>query len=68
MTSIREFEFDFSSFENNKVSFYQNWNLIDSNFFIDNLYMLDVNCSYNEIMQTNLRGTKRKLKENSVTL
>ena len=30
--------------------------------------MVDVNCSYNEILQTNSRGTKRKLKENSATL
>jgi len=30
--------------------------------------MLDVNCSYNEILQTNSHGTKRKLKENSTTL
>jgi len=30
--------------------------------------MLDVNCSYNEILQTNSRGTWRKLKENSATL
>jgi len=30
--------------------------------------MLDVVCSYNEILQTNSRGTKRKLNENSTTL
>jgi len=62
-------KFGFScSFGNNKVSLYQNSNLIGFGFLIDNLYMLDVNCSYNEILQTNSRGTKGELKNNSATL
>ena len=67
ISSLDKFGFS-CSFGNNKVSLYQNSNLIGSGSLIDNLYMLDVNCSYNEILQTNSRGTKRKLKENSTTL
>jgi len=66
ISSLDKFGFS-CSFGNNKVSLYQNSNLIGSDSLIDNLYMLDVNCSYNE-MQTNSHGTKRKLKENSATL
>ena len=67
ISSLDKFGFS-CSFGNNKVSLYQNSNLIGFGSLIDNLYMLDVNCSYNEILQTNSRGTKRKLKENSATL
>ena len=55
------------SFENNKVSLFQNSNVICSNFLIDNLYKLDLNFC-NEILQTSSRGTKRKLNENSASL
>ncbi|RDY09630.1 hypothetical protein CR513_05971, partial [Mucuna pruriens] len=45
-------KFDFScSFRNNKVSLYQNSNFVGSNSLIDNLYMLDVVSSHNEILQ-----------------
>jgi len=67
ISSLDKFGFS-CSFGNNKVSLYQNSNLIGFGSLIDNLYMLDANCSYNEILQTNSRGTKRKLKENSATL
>ena len=47
-------KFGFScSFENNKVSLYQNSNVTGSGSLLDNLYMLDVICSYNQILQTN---------------
>jgi len=52
ISSLNKFGFS-CSFGNNKVSLYQNSNLIGSGSLIDNLYMLDVNCSYNEILQTN---------------
>jgi len=55
------------SFENNKVSLFQNLNIICSIFLIDNLYKLDLNFC-NEILQTSSRGTKRKLNENSASL
>ena len=45
-----------------------NLNLIGSDSLIDNLYMLDAICSYDEIPQTNWSGTKWKLNENSATL
>ena len=45
-----------------------NPNLIGFGPLIDNLYMLDVFWSYNEILQTNWYGTKQKLNENSTTL
>jgi len=55
-------KFDSScSFGNNKVSLYQNSNLIGSSSLIDNLYTLDVICSYNEVRQTNSHGIERKL-------
>jgi len=53
---------------NNKVSLYQNSNLIGSDYLNDNLYMVDIVSSYNEILQTSSRGTKRKLNEDSTTL
>ena len=55
------------SFGNNKVSLFQNSNLICSGHLIDNLYKLDSD-SYNEILQTSSKGTKRKLNENSASL
>jgi len=55
------------SFGNNKVSLFQNSNIICSGFLIDNLYKLDLNFC-NEILQTSSRGTKRKLNENSASL
>ena len=56
------------SFGNNNVSLYQNSTFIGSGSLIDNLYMLNVISSYNEILQTNSCGTKQKLSENFVTL
>ena len=41
------------SFGNNKVSLYQNSTLNSSDSLIDNLYMLDVICSYSEILHAN---------------
>jgi len=67
ISSLDKFGFS-CSFGNNKISLYQNLNLIGFGSLIDNLYMLDVNCSYNEILQANSRGTKKKLKENLATL
>jgi len=45
------------SFKNNKVSLFQNSNIICSAFLIDNLYKLDLNFC-NKILQTSSRGTK----------
>ena len=56
------------SFENNKVSLFQDSKLIRTGSLIDNLYMLDTVTSCNEILHTDSRGTKRKLNENSATL
>ena len=56
------------SFGDNKVSIFQNSILLGSGQLIDNLYMLDVVSSTNEILQTSSRSTKQKLKENSATL
>ena len=53
ISSLEKFVFS-CSFENNEVSLYHNLNSIDSNSLIDNLYMLDVTCSYNEILQINI--------------
>jgi len=58
----------YCSFGNNKVSLSQNSCIVGSGSLIDNLYMLDVAGSYNEILQTSSRGTKRKLNENSAAL
>ena len=57
ISSLDKFGFLYS-FGNNKVSLYQNSNLIGSGSLIDTLYMLDVICSYDEILQTNSHGTK----------
>ena len=58
-------KFGFScSFGNNKVSLYKNLNMVGSGSLIDNLYMLDVVSSYNEILQTSSHGIKQKLNEN----
>ncbi|RDX98774.1 hypothetical protein CR513_18263, partial [Mucuna pruriens] len=67
ISSLDRFSFS-CSFGNNKVSLYQNSNVVGSGSLIDNLYMLDVVSSYNEILQTGSRGTKRKLIENSAML
>jgi len=47
------------SFGKNKVSLFQNSNIICSGFLIDNLYNLDLNFC-NEILQTSSKGTKKK--------
>lgn len=49
------------SFENNKVSLFQDLNITITSFLIDNLYLLDTILSYNETLQTTTRGTKCKL-------
>ncbi|RDY12485.1 hypothetical protein CR513_02716, partial [Mucuna pruriens] len=43
------------------LNLYQNSNVVGSGSLIDNLYMLDVVSSHNEILQTGSRGTRRKL-------
>jgi len=63
----RLYKFGFSCW-NNKVSLYQNSNIIGSGSLINNLYLLDVVNSYNEILQTSPHGTKQKLNENWATL
>jgi len=57
ISNLDKFEFSFS-FGNNKVSIYQNSNMVGSSSLIDNLYMLGVVSSYNEILQISSRGTK----------
>jgi len=42
--------------------------MVDFGSLIDNLYMLHVVSSYNEILQMSAHGTKQKLNENSTTL
>jgi len=42
--------------------------MVGSGSLIDNLYMLDVVSSYNEILQISSHGTKQKLNENPATL
>ncbi|RDX68352.1 hypothetical protein CR513_52673, partial [Mucuna pruriens] len=55
-------KFDFSCFfENNKVSFYQNSNVVDYGSLISNLYMLDVFSSHNEILQTSYESFNVKV-------
>ncbi|RDX84542.1 Copia protein, partial [Mucuna pruriens] len=49
----------FLFFGNNKVRLYQNSNVVGSDSLIDNLYMVDVVSSYNEILQTSSRGVER---------
>ena len=56
------------SFGNNKFSLFHNSILVGTASKIDNLYRIDSIASYNEIMHTNVQGTKRKLNENSATL
>jgi len=67
ISSLDKFGFS-CSFENNKVSLYQNSNMVGFGSLIDNPYMFDVVSSHNEILQIISRGTKRKLNENSATL
>jgi len=51
-------KFGFScSFGNNKVILNPNSTIFGSSC-LDNLYMIDVVISYNEILQTSTRGTK----------
>ncbi|RDX79440.1 hypothetical protein CR513_40137, partial [Mucuna pruriens] len=50
ISSLNKFGFS-CSFGNNKVSLYQNSNVVSSDFLVDNLYMLNVVCSHNEILQ-----------------
>ena len=57
ISSLDKFGFS-CSFGNNKVSLYQNSNMVGSGSLIDNFYMLDVVSSYNEILQINSHGTK----------
>ena len=57
ISSLDKFGFS-CSFGNNKVSLYQNSNMVGSGSLIDNLYMLDVVSSYNEILQISSHGTK----------
>ncbi|KAF1869358.1 hypothetical protein Lal_00018452, partial [Lupinus albus] len=62
-------KFGFScSFGSNKVSLYQNSNVVGYGSLIDNLYIFYFFSSNSEVLQTNSRGTKRKLNENSVIL
>ena len=42
--------------------------MVDFGSLIDNLYMLHVVSSYNEILQMSAHGTKQKLNENPTTL
>ncbi|RDY05920.1 hypothetical protein CR513_10174, partial [Mucuna pruriens] len=55
ISSLDKFGFSYS-FGNNKVSLYQNSNVVGSSSLIDNLYMFDVVSSYNEILQTSSQG------------
>jgi len=57
ISSLDKFGFS-CSFGNNKVSLYQNSNMVSSGSLIDNLYMLDVVSSYNEMLQISSHGTK----------
>ena len=56
------------SFGSNKFNLYHDSNVFGLGSLIDNLYMLDVVSSHNEILQTNSQGKKQKLCENSATL
>jgi len=67
ISSLDKFGFS-CSFGNNKVSLFQNSNMVGSGSLIDNFYMLDVVSSYNEILQISSRVTKQKLNENLATL
>ena len=56
-------------FGNSKFSLYQNSNLVGTGSLIDNVYMLDTNAFFNELLYINKRGTKHKLiDENFVVL
>ncbi|RDX95964.1 hypothetical protein CR513_21433, partial [Mucuna pruriens] len=55
ISSLDKFGFS-CSFGNNKVSLYQNSNVVGYGSLIDNLYMLDVVSFHNEILQTGSRG------------
>ena len=57
-----------SSFGNNKLSVYQNSNVVGFGSLIDNLYLLDVVSSNKDICHINSRGTKCKINENSAIL
>ena len=56
------------SFGNNKISLFHNSNFIGTGSLIDNLYMLDTVTFNNEILNSDAKGTKRKLNENSAIL
>ncbi|CAJ2673559.1 unnamed protein product [Trifolium pratense] len=56
------------SFGNNKFSLSYDSNVVGYGSLNDNLYMLDIECPYNKIMQVESHDTKRKLNENSATL
>jgi hypothetical protein len=49
------------SFGNNKFSPSYDSNVVGYGSLNDNLYMLDIECPYNKIMQIESHGTKRKL-------
>ena len=57
ISGLDKFGFSYS-FGNKKVSLYQNLNMVGFGSLIDNLYMLDVVSSYNEILQISSHGTK----------
>jgi len=61
ISSLDKFGFS-CSFGNNKVTLYQSSNIFGSGSLIDNLYMLDVVSSHNEILQMSSCGTKQKFK------
>ncbi|RDX67607.1 hypothetical protein CR513_53502, partial [Mucuna pruriens] len=67
ISSLDKFGFS-CSFGNNKVSLYQNSNVVGFGSLVDNLYMLDVVSSHNKILQISSRGTNQKLIENSTIL
>ena len=67
ISSLDKFSFPYS-FGNNKVSLFQNSQLISISSLIDNLYMLDSYASYNKVLLSKSCGTKRKLNENYAML
>jgi len=67
ITSFDKFGFSYS-FGNNKLSLYQNSNIVGSNSLIDNLYLLDVINSNKENFHINYSDPKRKVNENSTIL
>lgn len=56
------------SFINNKFNLSYDSNVVGSSSLNDNLYMLNIECPYNKIMQIMSHGTKQKLNENCSTL